>query len=371
MIEIKGKYNTAKVMIDEIDQTTRAQIESFVNQEAFANSNIAIMPDCHAGNGACIGMTMQLTDKVIPNVIGVDIGCGVTSVKFKSDEIDLGRLDRLIKQNIPSGFEINKAVCEGARPLEPKVTYVCKTIGIDAYKALLAIGSLGGGNHFIELGKDSLGFYWLTVHSGSRNFGLRVANYFQEKARQLNKDANVQEGLEYLVKGSDEYSQYLRCLNIAQKFAKSNRREILHRITTVLNVEVLATVESIHNFIDDNGIIRKGAVRADKDQMVLIPFNMRDGIALCKGKGNPDWNNSAPHGAGRVLSRTQAKKNISLEEVRGQMREAGIYTSSLNNSTVDEAPGAYKDMELIKSCIGETVEIIDMIKPIYNFKGSN
>ncbi|MBP9022910.1 MAG: RtcB family protein [Spirochaetes bacterium] len=373
MITVKGTYNTANIMIDEIDESAKDQIQTFLNHPAFANTYIAIMPDVHAGKGAVIGFTMKTNGFIIPNVIGVDIGCGMLSAKFKMDSIDPTKLDSFIKTNIPSGFAINKNHNNVSKSQKNEIINVCHRIKTDTDKALNAIGSLGGGNHFIEAGYDSKGNLWITIHSGSRNFGLKIAVHYQNKAKDsLRKHCNQDyKDLEFMKEDSSECQDYLRDLFTAQRFAAANREEMLRRIISFIGKDPEEIIESVHNFIGTDNIIRKGATPAHNGQKVIIPFNMRDGIAICEGKGSEKYNYSAPHGAGRILSRVQAKKQLSADVFRQQMINAGIYTSTASKETLDEAPGAYKDMNLILDNIKETVEIIEMIKPIYNFKAGN
>ena len=377
MITKKGKYNTANIMIDSIDDATDKQIQDFLNHPAFANSYIAIMPDTHAGKGAVIGFTMKMNDYLIPNVIGVDIGCGMLSAKFDLPNIDLKKFDLFIKENIPSGFHIHTDNRHFNQTLSRDLVDiydVCHKIGIDENKVIKSIGTLGGGNHFIEAGIDSKGFIWVTIHSGSRNFGLRVANYHQNKAKEILKQyfsPYVGTGLEFLVVGTPEYNDYLSDLKIAQQYAALNRWYILREIINFFGNEPIKQISSVHNFIDEDNIIRKGATPAHEGEDVIIPFNMRDGIAICKGKGNPKYNYSAPHGAGRILSRVKAKEQLSVENFKKQMSDAGVYTSTATAETLDEAPDAYKDMNVILENIKETVDVVEMVKPIYNFKAGS
>jgi RNA-splicing ligase RtcB len=373
MLTMQGRYNTANIMIDEIDETTRAQIQGFLDHPAFEGGYIAIMPDCHAGKGAVIGFTMKLNRYVIPNVIGVDIGCGMLMAKYPVDEIRLPALDALIKRTIPSGFSINDTM-NAERELVSEVTEVCGMIGIDAGKALRAIGSLGGGNHFIEAGFDGGRRLALTVHSGSRNFGKCVADFYQGRARAaLEKEGSRghYRELEFMPVESADARDYFYALGVAQRFASANRREMVRRLSAFLRREPIDIIESVHNFIGDDDIVRKGATPARRGERVIIPFNMADGIAVCVGKGSARYNNSAPHGAGRILSRTQAKKNLSLQDFTTMMKKEGVYTTTATRDTLDEAPGAYKPKEVILANIAETVEIIEFIKPVYNFKAGN
>ena len=370
MITIKGKYNSAHVMIDEIDGTTREQIQSFIDHPAFADTYIAVMPDCHAGKGAVIGLTMRMNGYIIPNVVGVDIGSGMLSARFDKRSIDYEKLDRFIRDRIPSGFNINRSHSHVGGVRIDEVANVCDRIGTDTDKALRAIGSLGGGNHFIEAGHDPNGGLWVTIHSGSRNFGMKVATFHQRKAREMSSRKGHYQcrDLEYMTVGSAECGDYLHDLFVAQRFASANRAEMMKRIVGYIGEEPLEMIESVHNFIGDDDIIRKGATPAAKGQKVIIPFNMRDGIAICEGKGSEEYNYSAPHGAGRIMSRTQARRTLSVDVLRDQMRDAGIFTTTAGSDTIDEAPDAYKNRELILENIKETVDVIEFIKPAYNFK---
>ena len=371
MITMKGQFNSANIMIDEIDDTTRDQIQGFLNHPAFANSYLAVMPDCHAGKGAVVGFTMKQNDYVIPNVIGVDIGCGMLMAKYNMSSVDLPALDNFIKQNIPSGFHINPTVGYVPHKLEVYIQDVCTTIGIDTTKALRALGSLGGGNHFIEAGYDREHHLVITIHSGSRNFGKCVADFYQQKAKSGLEQYFIRDqyaDLEFLPRDSRYGQMYIHSMVVAQEFASINRILMMERLSIFLKETPLETIESVHNFIGDDGIVRKGATSARLGEKVIIPFNMADGIAVCVGKGNPKYNFSAPHGAGRIMSRTQAKKQLSLDGFLGQMANAGVFTTTACEETLDEAPGAYKAMDLILDNIKETVDVVDMIKPVYNFK---
>ena len=371
MIVKKGKYNQAKVMIDEIDYTIHEQIDEFLNQEAFADSNIVIMPDCHAGSGAVIGLTMTTNNYIIPNVIGVDIGCGVLSYCFGEIEIDVKNLDKKIRENVPAGFNVNKNSAKINTKLMKDILNVCPKLNIDSNQVFNSIGSLGGGNHFIEAGYDCSQRLWITVHSGSRNFGFKIANFYQNLAKEhiQNRDiVGVKRGLEFLLFDSKEGKNYLHDLKVAQEMASHNRHEILTRIEEILCAQSTYEIESIHNYIGEDGVIRKGAISANEKEMVLIPLNMRDGIIIGEGKGNKDYNCSAPHGAGRILSRKQAKSSLDINKLKKDMEDNNIYTTSVNESTLDEAPDAYKKSATIFKHIKDTVELVDVIKPIYNFK---
>ncbi|OHD53978.1 MAG: hypothetical protein A2Y33_12475 [Spirochaetes bacterium GWF1_51_8] len=387
MFEIKGKYNTAKVMLPDpgkLDGETLRQISSFLDHPAFEGSPIAVMPDTHAGAGAVIGFTMKMNEYVIPNVVGVDIGCGVETYTLDGiGGLDPAKLDRFIYGNIPAGFkkrvrapfalpEVSGFLTkDDALLIERDIPETVRETGQDLDNVLQSAGTLGGGNHFIEAGLDSSGRTRLTIHSGSRNFGLKIAHFHQSRAKDKADKKTGVPGLEYLGMkhgGRD----YLKDMNIAQRFADLNRRIIAMVIIGGffgLDYARIERIRSVHNFIDfEDQMIRKGAIRAYKGERLVIPFNMEDGLIIGKGRSNREWNFSAPHGAGRVLSRRKAKETLDLAEVRRSMKEKGVYTTSLNKGTLDEAKTAYKDKDMILSAIEPSVEIEDFVRPVYNFK---
>lgn len=371
MITMQGKFNTANIMIDEIDESTRSQIQGFLNHPAFANSYIAIMPDCHAGKGAVVGFTMKLNDYIIPNIVGVDIGCGMLSARFPVESFDLAAFDRFIKEKIPAGFNIRKVAEFIPEAFAERLKGYCELLGMEYKKAACSIGSLGGGNHFIEAGRDSRGMVRITIHSGSRNFGLRIANYFQEIAKANLKKyflSDTYKDLEFLLIDSKEGRAYLEAVRFASEYASMSRRIMMCEIEKFFGVKPEDVIESVHNFIGEDGIIRKGATPARAGEMVLIPFNMKDGIAICRGKGCAKYNYSAPHGAGRILSRTKAKAQLDVKSFVKEMSDAGVFTTTANADTLDEAPSAYKDKDIILRNIAEAVDVVEFIKPIYNFK---
>ncbi len=368
---VKGEHNFAKVYTDQVEQSAIDQIELLCSQPWTRGLNIRIMPDVHAGAGCTIGTTMEVKNYyVCPNLVGVDIGCGMEVAKLEPQDIDLVKLDRFIRKKIPSGF---------ARRTLPHEIYVSLAIEqVDKLwsqdiipKAggmgtiLCSVGTLGGGNHFIELNKNDAGEIYIVIHSGSRNFGLQVANYYQKIADERQPFAD--EGLAFLT--GDATKAYLHDMMIAQEFATLNRHAMMYDILQFLEVEPIETFTTIHNYIDpESYILRKGAVSAKEGEKFIIPINMRDGSLICVGKGNKDWNYSAPHGAGRLMSRGEARKELTVEEFQKQME--GIYTTSANASTLDESPMAYKGMENIVNNIEPTANIIENIKPIYNFKAA-
>lgn len=362
MISIKGKYTSAKIFTDIIEEEAKQQIKNVCDNIVFKNETIRIMPDVHAGQGCVIGFTATCSNnKIIPNLIGVDIGCGMLTAELGKVNIDLAILDEYILRNIPHGYNTNKVnTCTNMLLLD-QIYNTCLDIKqVDKLDYHFnSLGSLGGGNHFIELNKDDEDNVYMVIHSGARNFGHRVASYYQDIA--LSRTNNGE--LSYLE--NNEAVAYKHNMKIAQKFASTNRYIMMRKILDFLNIAERSMFETVHNYIDNN-IIRKGAISADKGEKVLIPLNMRDGSILATGKGNKDWLCSAPHGAGRVLSRTKAKKELSLDDFKTTMQ--GIYTSSISLSTLDEAPAAYKNKEDILNNIAETVEINAVLKPIYNFK---
>lgn len=397
MLELQGKYNCAKVFTDVIDQDSIAQIILLCNQEFTKGLQIRMMPDVHAGSGCTIGTTMTVQDKIVPNLVGVDIGCGMETVRLWEKEIDCEKLDRLIYDRIPSGFAIrmkNHPYVKKLRLQELKCL-----AHIDVLRAEKSLGTLGGGNHFIEADRDEKGNIYFVIHSGSRHLGLEVAKFYQNAGyHKLNKSSyeDVQkriialkkQGREREIEGAikklkatkttnipkdlayvegELFADYVHDMQLIQEFAMLNRKAMMDELVQGMGVHVVEQFTTIHNYLDtEHNILRKGAVSAQRGEKLLIPINMRDGSLICIGKGNADWNYSAPHGAGRLMSRSQAKAAFSVEEYEKEMQ--GIYSSSVNKGTLDECPMAYKGMEDIVNNITDTVDIINVIKPIYNFK---
>ena len=360
MIELTGKCNTAKVFTDKMDEATISQVIQLLNQPFLKNSLIRIMPDCHAGKGCVVGTTMTLNDVVVPNLVGVDIGCGMLAVKLDKKDINLSKLDNVIKSFNVRPRSIKKF--EKIEEMNCAPQFDNKIIS----KAYDSLGTLGGGNHFIEVNKDFQKNLWLVIHTGSRHLGVAVCNYYQNKAIERCEGLGIPEELCYLE--GPWFKDYLHDMSIAQEYAKINRQTIKENILDLMALEEVESFDTIHNYIDtDRRILRKGAISAQLKEKVLIPMNMKDGSLICYGRGNLDWNSSAPHGAGRILSRSQAKAKLDLEEFKKTMD--GIYSTSVSKSTLDEAPMAYKPIDEILKNIGEeTVFVTDIIKPIYNFK---
>lgn len=389
------EYNL-KIYANELtlDQKAVHQVYTLLEQEAFSEAKVRIMPDVHAGAGCVIGFTADLGTKVIPNIVGVDIGCGVLVAELETKEIDLVALDNYIKTNIPSGFNVNSEI---QRPFDLTKLY-CYDQLVNTNRLALGIGSLGGGNHFIEVDKGSKGILYLLVHTGSRNLGKQVAELYQKLAvsrlaeaqsdrrnkiaaelKQEGRQEEIESVLASIpqvigipkelcyLEGLDR-ENYLHDMRLCQRYALLNREVIARKILKFLGEQRMNVFESVHNYIDDNNMIRKGAISAHWGEKIIIPLNMRDGALICKGLGNPDWNESAPHGAGRLMSRSEAKKTLELKDFQSQM--SGIYTTTATKATIDEAPMAYKNAEEIIQAIGPTAEIIDLIKPIYNFKAT-
>ena len=402
MIEIKGRYSSARIYADIVDEETITQIYELLNQEFCSSSKIRIMPDCHTGKGCVIGTTMTIVDKVVPGLVGVDIGCGMRVVKLGKININFKEIDDYINEFEPKGVNINSKELEKTVPLQ-KLRCLKHLSQIDYVKK--SIGTIGGGNHFIEIDKDDEDNYYLIIHTGSRNLGGQVALYYQkvaveyQKNKVFNKEEEKKKVLaqyknsgkiyelerklkEIKVKNvplpmpkelcyleNELLQDYLFDMDICQKYASKNREVVAKTICEKLGLKfsTLETFETIHNYINmEDKILRKGAISAYSDETVLIPINMKEGCILGKGKSCSEYNYSAPHGAGRLMSRRDAKDIISLQEYKDSMK--GIYSTSISEATIDESPFAYKPIESILENIKDTVEIIKIIKPVYNYK---
>ena len=381
MIELQGKFGKAKIFTNMAEEAAVAQVINLLNQEFVSGSKIRIMPDIHAGAGCTIGTTMTVSDKVVPNIVGVDIGCGVETAILDDERVELQKLDKAIHNLIPSGFGIRKTPHMSMDEIDLSKLRCAKHANLN--RAQLSMGTLGGGNHFIELGslkagppnseniaskakESSQGKLCLVVHSGSRNLGKQVAEFYQNAAA---KALKLKAGRSLAYCEGTLLDDYLHDMAIVQRYADLNRRAIVRELVKAMKFKVNDRFATVHNYIDlDSMILRKGAVSARAGERILIPLNMRDGSLICIGKGNADWNYSAPHGAGRLMSRSAAKQSITLTQFEKSMQ--GIYSSTVNKSTVDEAPFAYKPMEEITAYIGDTAEIVGAIKPLYNFKAA-
>lgn len=399
MIELKGKYITAKVFNDNVEAEAISQIINLLNQPFAKNSSIRFMSDVHAGAGCTIGTTMTVTDKIVPNIVGVDIACGMHVVRISGcdlTESNFERLDQLIRSNIPSGTSVRQQAHEFSSQINLNWLHCAKYVNLD--RAKMSMGTLGGGNHFIEVNKSDDGSVYLVIHSGSRSLGKQVCEYYQNLAwkklsksntadlvKQLRAEGreneiqaavekhktehhSVPKELAYLT-GQDT-EDYLHDMQILNKWADLNRRAIANDILSHMGWSASGSFTTVHNYVSDR-MIRKGAVSAQLGEVLLIPMNMRDGSLLCVGKGNPDWNYSAPHGAGRLMSRSKAKETLSLEKYTEDMKQRGIYTTSVCQATLDECADAYKPMQEIIENIKDTVDIVKIVKPVYNYKDSS
>lgn len=371
-MELSGKYSKAKVFTKVLEEGARDQIIELLDQDFIEGAKVRVMPDVHQGMGCVIGFTADMGNKVVPNIVGVDIGCGMLTIKLGNIDIDLSKLDKIINNKIPSGYKIHN-----------KVQYKFdKLKELHCYRDLKnpkrlerSIGTLGGGNHFIEVGIDEEKNKYLVIHSGSRNLGKQVADLYQKLAivECTGEDGKPKYPKALCFLTGESRNKYLHDMNICQEYANLNREVMGDIILKDLFEKELSKFnhfQTIHNYINfKDNIIRKGAISAYKDEKVLIPINMRDGSIIAIGKGNPDWNYSAPHGAGRLMSRNLAKETFTLEEFEKSME--GIYSTSVNKETLDESPMSYKPIDEIVESLKETAEIIDIIKPIYNYKASN
>lgn len=402
MFEIKGKVNTAICFAKVIDDAAIEQIKQMCDYKLTEGCKVRIMPDVHAGKGCTIGTTMTVKDKVCPNIVGVDIGCGMYTVQLRQNELDFHKIDAVCHY-IPSGMN----VWEGRQERFDLTRLRCYRSLRDAKRLERSLGTLGGGNHFIEIEKASDGTYFLVIHSGSRNLGKQVAEIYQQLAidlhmgkeeyfkqrekiiqtyKEAGKGTDIQNALKKLKKEFDTkdllvpkdicwlygtfLEDYLHDVEICQEFAKRSREKMAEIFLERTGMTAVESFHTIHNYIDTKEmILRKGAIAAHAGEKILIPINMRDGSVIALGKGNPNWNYSAPHGAGRIMSRAQAKKKVDLDEYRASME--GIYTTSVNEKTLDEAPMVYKSLEDIIDVIQESVDIIEVMKPVYNFKSSD
>lgn len=400
MIEIKGLHNRAVCYTDSLEESAREQIEQFCNREEFKLCRVRIMPDVHAGKGCTIGTTMTLVDKVVPNMVGVDIGCGMETVKIAEKEIDFEKLDKIIRRNIPSGFNVRKFPHRYSEEINLDELKCIKHI--DKERAVHSLGTLGGGNHFIEVDRDDEGNLYLVIHSGSRHLGVEVAEVYQtmgfkalygglntqideliEKLKAEGRECEIEGAIkkikadmakakrekEFAYVTGELFDDYIHDMKLVQQFATLNRKAMCDVIFRGMGFTELERFTTIHNYIDtDEMILRKGAVSAKKGEKLLIPINMRDGSLICTGKGNEEWNCSAPHGAGRIMSRKQAFNALNMDEYIAQMKD--IYSTCIVPDTLDESPMAYKSMDSIVSQIEPTCEIVSRIKPVYNFKAA-
>jgi RNA-splicing ligase RtcB len=399
---LEGKYGKAKVYTELVEETAVEQIKELLNQPFAEDANIRIMPDVHAGAGCVIGTTMKIRDKVCPNLVGVDIGCGMMTVPLTvhEGEFDMKEFDGVVHYNIPAGFNVHSSPFDYPTQTATLLNLNCWRYVKNQDRILNSLGTLGGGNHFIEINKGAEGTLYLVIHTGSRNLGVQVATHYQnlaisrmkEKsqvdikalAKQM-KDEGRQSEIPLMIRNikacsptipdqlayleGQDMENYLHDMRIAQHWAKMNRKKIATILLNKMNWDSPnLNFHTVHNYIDDDRTLRKGAISAKDGESILIPMNMRDGSLLCVGKGNDDWNQSAPHGAGRLMSRGQARRGLSVEEFKETMKD--VYSTTVNAETLDEAPMAYKPMESIMDAIKDTATMIERLTPIYNFKAS-
>jgi len=393
---IKGKYAEAKIFIDHTEPGLIEQVQRVLDNLISDGQKIRIMPDCHVGSGICIGFTTIITDKVVPYFVGSDIGCGMLVQKLEDKDIDLEKLDNIIHKNVPSGFSLHNKPHRWAN--DTRISELrCKDKLPNINKFPLAVGTLGSGNHFIELNKDDEGNYYLVIHTGSRNLGKQVADYYQNEAymqmkskvnniseiiaqlQHLGREQEIESTLKSLPKVEIDKNlaycegklmeDYLYDMRIAQEYARLNRKAIADTIQCGMKWNILEEFETVHNYIDlDAMILRKGAVSAKKGEILIVPMNMAWGSVIAIGKGNPDWNESCAHGSGRKMSRKKAKESVSMDAYRNSMN--GIYTTCVDKSTIDESPMAYKNPEEVLENLKDTIEVVNRIVPVYNFKAS-
>lgn len=362
MITVTNQYNSALVYADHLDPGAEGLLSALCGSPVSEGSKIRIMPDVHPGKGCAVGTTMTVTDKAAPGLVGVDIGCGMEVFRVSGKRLELQKLDKLVHEKIPSGRKIRSTPHRFAEQVDLDALRCARHVQQE--KARCSIGTLGGGNHFIEVDRGVDGAWWLVIHSGSRRLGLEAASWYQDEAYR-----QCPEGTPYeLAWASGELLEdYLHDMAIIQRLAALNRQAIADEIIRGMKLDVEEAFSTVHNYIDlEHMILRKGAVSAQAGKKLIIPMNMRDGCLLCVGKGNEDWNSSAPHGAGRLMSRAEVKQSFTLSQYKKAMQ--GIYTTSVSRETLDECPMAYKPMEAILSQIEPTVEVLERLTPIYNFK---
>ena len=364
---VKGIYAEAKIFTEDVEAYAEAQVRMICDSEAAAGSRIWMMPDIHPGKVAPIGLVMTVTEKVMPQLLGVDIGCGMTCVKLNKERAEFQKLDRVIRENVPSGFNTRKDPLYMADEFSYERLHCIRHI--DRQKAGRSLGTLGGGNHFIELDKRDDGSLYLVVHTGSRHLGEEVAEYYTKLANSCLKEQGKEVPYYMSYLEGDNKTAYMEDVQIIQRYAEWNREIIVREILKGMKWKAAEQFSVPHNYLDDSGILRKGAISAKKGEPVVIPANMRDGIILGIGKGNAAWNYSAPHGSGRKLKREEVKNQYTVSEFKKEMK--GIYSSCVSADTLDEAPFAYRSITEITEQIKDTVDVTEILKPVYNFKAGS
>ena len=373
---INGAYTSAQIFTTKenaIDQYAVAQLQMICDQPSSEGCCIRVMPDVHPGKVGTIGLTMTIGEKIMPNLIGIDIGCGMTLAQIKGKKIEFQKLDAVIRDNVPSGFNIRNKAHYMAEVFDFSELRCASHIRTE--KAVLSLGTLGGGNHFIEADKDNEGTLFIVIHSGSRHLGKEVTEYYLDEGQKYLKSKGVEVPYEITWLEGELMEDYIHDLGVVQKYASLNREIMLSELLKGMKWKDVDSYECIHNYVDASEetirlfgakMLRKGAISAKKDEKVIIPINMRDGIILGTGLGNVDWNTSAPHGSGRIMKREDVKSHFTVSNYKSEMK--GIYTSCVCKETLDEAPFAYRAIDEITDVIGETVRIDKVIRPIYNYK---
>lgn len=367
MIEIEGNYAKAKIFTDDVEEYARAQIKMICDNPVSAGSTIRIMPDVHPGQVGTIGLTMTIGERILPNLLGVDIGCGVTCARVGGKQMELQKLDSVIRRDIPSGFRVRDTIHHMAEEFPLEKLRCPGDVNWD--KAFLSLGTLGGGNHFIEVDRDGEGRYYIVIHSGSRHLGKEVTEKYLQAGAKILKEKGLEVPYPMTWLTGELMEDYIADVKTVQEYAQLNRKIILWQILKGMKLKCEEEFLSVHNYLEESEgmrILRKGAISAKEGEQVILPVNMRDGVILGKGKGNPDWNWSAPHGSGRRMQRSEVKQHYTVSAFKNEMK--GIYCSCIGADTLDEAPFAYRDMEKLLGEIKDTVEVTDIIKPVYNFK---
>lgn len=364
---VKGIYAKAKIFTDDVENYAEAQVKMICDNDVAAGSIICMMPDIHPGRFAPIGLSMTVADKVIPQLLGVDIGCGMTCVKLNRNNVEFQRLDKVIRENIPSGFAIRKEPHHMAGEFSYEELHCIRHINVE--KAEKSLGTLGGGNHFIELDRGNDGCMYLVVHTGSRHLGEEVAEYYTKLANSRLKDKGRKSPYYMSYLEGEDKKAYMEDVQIIQRYAQCNRQIIVREILKGMKWKAVEQFSVPHNYLDASGTLHKGSISARSGEKVIIPANMKDGIILGIGKGNTEWNYSAPHGSGRKLKREDVKSRYTVSEFKKEMK--GIYSSCVGAETLDEAPFAYRSITEIAEQIRDTVEVTELLKPVYNFKAGS
>ena len=367
---VNGVCTSANIFTDNVEPYAIAQIQMLCDNEAFRNSKIRVMPDVHPGKVGTIGFTATVMDRVLPNVVGIDIGCGITLAKLKQKKAEFQKLDKVIREQIPSGFQIRKKPHRFAKEFEFDSLYCSRAINRE--KAEVSLGTLGGGNHFLELDKDEEGNLYVLIHSGSRHFGQEITEYYLREGQRILKKQGIEVPYEWTYLEEDLKEAYLHDVQKACIFAAWNRKCMLDELAKGMKWKVEEVLDVCHNYTEQTEktwMIRKGAISAKKGEPIVIPINMKEGVLLGKGLGNKEWNESAPHGSGRILKREEVGNCHTVSQFKTEMK--GVYCSCIGKETLDEAPFAYRNLETLEKNLGETVEIEKILRPVYNFKAGS